>query len=159
MAVHWDNSRIARACASFFIAGVLLIQAGTLGVTAVHAHFLHSKLFPFIEYPMYAPAHYEGERVTASWLLEGQLPEGHGVPVTKEGLGIDIFDFNRLVQATLEGDKEQAQVLRRLVRERIPQGERFTVLIIKSYPVRVTRDGPQPLPAETALIVPMLRTP
>jgi hypothetical protein len=155
--VHWDSSRIARACASFFIVGVLLTQAATLFVTAMHATFLRSKLFPFLEYPMYAPAHYEGERVTASWLLEGQLPQGDGVPVTKEQLGIDIFDFNRLVQATLEGDKQQAQVLRRMVRERVPQGELFTVLVIKSYPVRVTRDGPQPLPPETALIVPMLR--
>lgn len=155
--MHWDSSRIARACGSFFIIGVLLTQAATLCVTAMHATFLRSKLFPFLEYPMYAPAHYEGERVTASWLLEGQLPEGNGVPVTKEELRIDIFDFDRLVQATLEGDKEQAQVLRRLVRERVPQGERFTVLVIRSYPVRVTRDGPQPLPPETALIVPMLR--
>lgn len=144
-----------RVGVSVFVGAVLAAQAATLPITAMHAGFLRSKLFPIIEYPMYAPAHYEGERVTASWLIEGVLSDGRAINVSKEQLGVDIFDFANIMQPVLQHDPSATQSLVAMVRERVPGAERFDELRIKSYPMQVTRDGPKPLPSEVIVTIPI----
>jgi hypothetical protein len=144
-----------RAAVSVFIIAVLSAQAATIPVTAMRGSFLRSKLYPILEYPMYAPAHYNGERVTASWLIEGVLPDGKTVGITNEQLHVDIFDFITIVQSALQGNPRETGTLRELVRERVPGAERIQELHIKSYPMQVTRDGPKPLPSELVMTIPL----
>jgi hypothetical protein len=117
--------------------------------------FLRSKLYPILEYPMYAPAHYNGERVTASWLIDGVLPDGKLVSITGEQLHVDIFDFINIVQSALQGDAKEIGTLRELVRERVPGADRIQELRIKNYPLKLTRDGPKPLPSEVVMTIPL----
>lgn len=144
-----------RTAISVFVTAVLGAQAATLLVTAQHASFLRSKLFPILEYPMYAPAHYEGERVTASWLLEGVLADGKTVVIPREQLQVDIFDFVNIVQSTLQHDPAATGVLTGLVREHVPGAGLIRELRIKNYPVQLTRNGPKPMSSEIVMTVPL----
>jgi hypothetical protein len=101
-----------------------------------------------LEYPMYAPAHYEGERVVASWLLEGVYSDGQKIDISKDLLKIDIFDFVHTVEGTLNGDPNTTATLVTLIRERVPNAARLSEIRIKNYPVRLTRNGPAPMPSE-----------
>ena len=153
-----NNSRAQvcyRAGISVFVTALLGAQASTLWVTAQHGTFLRSKLFPILEYPMYAPAHYEGERVTASWLLEGALADGKSIAIPRELLQVDIFDFVNIVQSTLQHDRTATATLLGLVRQHVAGAERIRELRIKDYPVQLTRNGPRPLASEIVMTIPM----
>jgi hypothetical protein len=139
---------------SVFVGALLAAQAATLPVTAMHASFLRSRLFPILEYPMYAPAHYAGERVTASWLLEGVLDDGKTISISKEQLGVDIFDFANIIQPVLKHDPAATQTLFEALRDHVPGADRIRELRIKSYPMQVTRDGPKVLPSEVVMTLP-----
>jgi hypothetical protein len=140
-----------RTAVSVFVAAVLCAQAATIPVTAMRGTFLRSKLYPILEYPMYAAAHYDGERVTASWLLEGVLPDGGTVSISNDQLHVDVFEFINIVQSTLRGNPGGIGTLRELIRNRVPGADRLRELRIKNYPVKVTRDGPKPLPSEVVM--------
>lgn len=153
-----DNSRTQtsyRIGVSIFVTAVLGAQAATLLVTAQHASFLRSKMFPILEYPMYAPAHYEGERVTASWLLEGELADGKTVAIPREQLQVDIFDYVNIVQSTLQHDRAATDVLTGLVRDHVPGAGLLHELRIKNYPVQLTRDGPRRISSEIVMTIPL----
>ncbi|HSY04839.1 MAG TPA: hypothetical protein VK803_02765 [Steroidobacteraceae bacterium] len=142
-----------RTGVTIFVAAMLLAQAATLPVTATHSTFLRDRAYPILEYPMYAPAHYEGERVTASWLLEGVLADGRTISISTEQLHVDIFEFVNIVQAGLHGNATALGTLRELIRAHVPAAEQIRQLRIKNYPIKVTRDGPQSLPAEVVMTI------
>jgi hypothetical protein len=148
-----------RIAVSVFVTALLAAQAATLSVTALHGSFLRSKLYPILEYPMYAPAHYNGERVTASWLIEGVLADGKTVSITDDQLHVDIFDFINIVQSALRGDPREIAALRELVRDRIPGADRIQELRIKNFPLQVTRDGAKPLPSDVVMTIPLQSLP
>jgi hypothetical protein len=104
---------------------------------------------------MYAPAHYEGERVIASWLLEGVYRDGMTIDISKEMLRIDIFDWVHTIEGTLAGNPNTTATLMTLIRERVPNPSQLTELRIKNYPVRLTRHGPQAIPSEVVKTLPM----
>ena len=104
---------------------------------------------------MYAPAHYEGERVTASWLLEGVLADGKTVVIPREELQVDIFDFVNIVQSTLQHDRAATDVLLGLVREHVPSAELIRELRIKNYPVQLTRTGPRAITSQIVMTIPL----
>jgi len=148
-------SGLYRTGVSVFVAAALAAQAATIPVTAMHGSFLRSKLFPILEYPMYAPAHYEGERVTASFLLEGVLQDGKIIPITREQLGVDIFDYVDIVQTAMRPEPAAAQTLLDVIHQHIPGADQFQEVRIKSYPMQVTRDGPKPLPSQVMKTIPL----
>ena len=137
------------------VTALLATQAATIPVTATRGTYLRNKLFPILEYPMYAPAHYEGERVTASWLIDGVLANGRVISISNDALHVDIFDFVRIVQAALNGDPKATSTLRDLIQSRVPGAADIRQILIKSYPVQVTRNGPQAMPAEVVMAIPM----
>lgn len=142
------SEKLYRTIVSAFVAVVLFAQAATILVTATRGGYLRDRLFPVLEYPMYAPAHYEGERVTASWLLEGVYRDGLTIDITDDMLKIDIFDWVHTVEGTIAGNPNTTATLLTLIRERVPNAAQLTELRIKNYPVRVTRNGPQAIPSE-----------
>jgi len=144
-----------RAGVATFLILILGAQASTLLVTAQHGTFLRNRLYPIIEYPMYAVAHYDGERVTASWLLEAVQPDGRTFEISYDQLHVDIFDWVDIMQAVLHGSTTNRDALRELVRKHIPGAEQIRELRIKNYPLQVTRDGPRSLPSEVVMTVSM----
>jgi hypothetical protein len=104
---------------------------------------------------MYSPAHYEGERVTASWLIDGVLADGQTINISRESLQIDIFDFTRIMHAALNGDRNATQTLEALIRTHAANASDIREIRVKNYPMRVTRDGPAPMPSEVVATMPM----
>ena len=148
------RERLYRALVSTFVAFVLAAQIATIPVTATHGTYLRDRGFPVLEYPMYAPAHYEGERVIASWLIEGVLENGQSISITKEMLQVDIFDFVRIVEGVLADNENSTQALWALIRSHVPEANQIREIRIKNYPLRVTRDGPVPDPSEVVKTLP-----
>jgi hypothetical protein len=144
-----------RFAVSIFIVAVLAAQAATLIVTATRGTYLRSRAYPILEYPMYAPAHFEGERVSASWLLEGVLGDGKTIDISADQLHVDVFDFVNIVQSALSGSANGRNTLRELVLGHVPGADQLKEIRIKNYPMKVTRDGPQPLPSEVVMIIPL----
>ena len=134
---------------------MLAAQASTLLVTAASSSVLRSKLYPFIEYPMYGIAHYEGERVTATWLLEGVYNDGRAVSITREMLGLSIWDYNRVIQSAMADHRGAVDAFREIIRERVPAANDIQAVRINSYAIKVTHDGPAHEPSEFAMTVPM----
>jgi hypothetical protein len=144
-----------RAGVAAFLLLILGAQAATLLVTARHGTFLRNRLYPIIEYPMYAVAHYENERVDASWLLEAVDQDGRTFEISYDQLHVDIFDWVNIMQAVLHGSGTNLDALRELVRKHIPGAGQFVELRIKSYPLQVTRGGPRSLPSQLLMTVSM----
>jgi hypothetical protein len=117
--------------------------------------YLRGKLFPILEYPMYAPAHYEGERVSASWLIDGILANGRVITISNDDLHVDIFDFVRIVHSVLDGEPTGITTLQELIQSRLSAAADIRQIRIKSYPLQVTRDGPVAMPSEVLMTIPM----
>lgn len=148
-----NSTRWYRFVVSVFIVAVLVAQAATLIVTATRGTYLRSNAYPILEYPMYAPAHYEGERVSASWLLEGVSGDGKTIAISSEQLHVDVFDFVNIVQLALSGSASGRSTLRELVLGHVPGADQLKEIRIKNYPMKVTRAGPQPLPSEVVMTI------
>ena len=144
-----------RTGVTIFIATMLLAQAATLPVTATRSTFLRNRAYPILEYPMYASAHYEGERVNASWLIEGALVNGGTISISNEQLHVDIFEFVNIVQAVLHGSTAASGTLRELIRDHVPAADQIRELRIMNLPIKITRGGPQPLPSEVVMTISM----
>src|SRR5271167_4699741 len=84
-----------------FIVVVLAAQAATLAVTSTRATFPRGRAYPILDYPMYGPAHLEGERVSVSRLLEGVFADGKTIDISSDRLHADVFDFVNIVWIAL----------------------------------------------------------
>lgn len=142
-----------RVAVSIFVFAILAAQAATLPVTASGRTIIRSKLFPILEYPMYAIAHYEGDRVTGTWILEGVYPDGRTLNITQENLRLSTWDFIRVVQHAVRKLPGSQDRLVGLIRSRLPDGRIIREVRIKNYPIKVTRHGPQPMPSEVVMKV------
>jgi hypothetical protein len=155
------GERIYRRVASGFIVAVLGAQAATLAITAITPGRLLGRFYPIIEYPMYAQAHHDGERVTGRWLLRGVLADGNELDITEDSLHISVFSFAVLTQqvadATPDSPESQDAIktLISIVRERESRASEIKMLRIDSYPMIVTRNGAQTVPSETVISIPM----
>jgi hypothetical protein len=153
--------RIYRGLASTFIVLVLGAQAATLPVTLMSPGRLLGRFYPIIEYPMYAQAHYDGERVVGRFLLRGVLADGSQVDITEQSLRISVWDFVVLTEQVATGTPDSPGMLRAvknllaIVREREPRVGEFKTLQIDSYPMKLSRDGAAPAPSETVWSIPM----
>jgi hypothetical protein len=151
------SEKLYRTIVSAFVGLVLFAQASTVLVTATRGTYLRERLFPVLEYPMYAYAHYDGDRVVASWLLEGVYPAGETISISKEMLRVDIFDWVNIVQGAMAGYASSTATLMTLIREHVPNAAQLAELRIKNYPVRITRNGPAAMPSEVVKTLPVPR--
>jgi hypothetical protein len=161
MSVVAPLERNYRALVSAFIVLTLGAQIATFGVTLVRPGWLRDKLYPIIEYPMYAQAHYDGERITGRWLLRGMLANGDQIDITEQSLRVSIWDFILLTDPIAVGAPNAPQTvtaiqrLITIIRAREPRASEIKALRIESYPMKVTRHGPEKMPSETVMTIPM----
>src|SRR5579863_1876177 len=155
------QERHYRAWVSLLVLCLLGMQAATYAVTLVRPGWLRARLYPIIEYPMYAQAHYENERVTGRWLVRGLLANGSEIDITAQSLRISPWDFVLLTDPIGVGPQDAPAAigardrLIAIVREREPRAAEITALRIDNYPMRVTRNGPETVPSEAVVTVPM----
>ena len=96
------------------------------------------RLWPFINYPMYSPPHYEGERISRFYIF-GILADAGEVDISHRELDIKPADFRRTFMAISAGDLEQAYMLM----ERYNQKMETTLVGIRleNRTYRLTPDG------------------
>jgi hypothetical protein len=54
---------------------------------------IHSMYYPFMDYPMYSPAHFKGEPVHVQWRIYGIGADGSEVRILPEDLHMGYFQF------------------------------------------------------------------
>ena len=139
-----------------FVGGVLLVQAATIPFTAARSELLWSRLYPIIEYDMYRDPYFEGDRVDATWDIVAVYDSGVTMPLGLETLRMSVWDMHRILYVTVVEKSEQGREnLRSVIRARAPQSERIKELRVLSLPVRVSRSGPETIPATVVMTIPM----
>ncbi len=150
-----------RRLVSTFIVLAIGAQVATFGVTFVSPGWLDARTYPIIEYPMYAQAHYDGERVTGRWLLRGVLADGAEIDITEQSLHVSLWDFILLTDQVATGRPNAPQTLKAIgnlitvVQDREPRAGEIKTLRIDSYPMKVTRHGGEKIPSEPVVSIPM----
>ncbi|MGL5083046.1 MAG: NAD(P)/FAD-dependent oxidoreductase [Microcoleaceae cyanobacterium] len=107
-------------------------------------------LYPFLSYAMYSYPRYPGQKL-ADHQLFGILVDGTEIPVTEKELGIGLYKFKKAYMKPIrEGKSEAIQSLFELYQQNNRQ--KLVHLVLKSYPVTITKSGIQQRPMETRII-------
>jgi hypothetical protein len=102
--------------------------------------------WPFLDYPMYRRAHYEGDLIER-YLVLGRRADGAEVEVTPGDLGLNFWKFRyEVVGALRNGDRPRAAAFADMYRAR--HGTRLVALRLERHGDTLTRDGLRPAPPE-----------
>jgi hypothetical protein len=146
------RSRIYETLTSLFAAGILLAQAGVvIGAVVGDAGISGKKFWPIVSYHMYSESRFEGETIEVHDLLNVVRADGTLVPVTKEELKLNLWDYRHLSKGLKRGD----EIAVRIFQQRYPVWSDFEEIRVLSYPLMITRDGPAKKPSEVLASVPL----
>jgi hypothetical protein len=108
-------------------------------------------LWPFMNYPMYRTAHYEGT-VIARFHVLGQTAERVEVELTPEDFGLNFRKFQDIaIPAIRRRDVAQVAMFAEIYREK--SGNRLVGIRVEQHGDILTRDGLRPAPpAELATV-------
>lgn len=127
---------------SLFVIVVLAAQISTL-VPNAKGRDIGGKYWPILTYDMYATANREGEIVHVYPLLDGVALDGTIVPITKEDLGLPIWQYMDHAWALRAEDQGAIEKFRRFYK-----GTALKELHVKNYPYKVTRKGFEEIKSE-----------
>lgn len=129
------KSRLYQWMVSLFVGGVLVAQTATLVPNAMGRE-IGGRFWPILTYDMYATANRDGEIVHVYPLLDGVTIDGGVVRITKEDLGLPIWQYMDHAWALRSNDKRAIEDFRRFYKG-IPLRE----VHVKNFPYKVTRKG------------------
>jgi len=149
--------RLYRWMVGAFVGLVLAAQALTIPFTAARrGDILWVRAYPILEYDMYRDPYHEGDRVDATWNLEGVYESGLVVQITEQMLGLSVWDLHRILYAVAVSKADYGiKELKSIVTARVPQADSLQSLRVVSLPVRVTRKGPEAVPPQIVATVAM----
>jgi hypothetical protein len=129
---------------SVVIAAILMLQfAATFDLYRFVARPSHV-LWPFMNYPMYRGAHYEGA-VLARYRVFGTTADGSEIEVTPSDLGLNFRKFQDIVvEALRRGDVARVAAFAEIYRARV--GMRLVRMRVERHGHVLTRDGLQVAP-------------
>lgn len=105
------------------------------------------RYFPFLWYPMYAKAHFEGERLDVGHKVYALTPDGVRHSVRAEDLSIDFWRFERRFARPLKaGHVDEILPFLKIIQAQYPS---LVALQVDDYPMIITRNGPQSAPLRT----------
>jgi hypothetical protein len=121
-----------------------LVILGVLGAQLI-ASFRHTnKTFPFMWYPMYSPAHFEGERIPVRHSIYAAAANGKRYYIHPvKDLRVEFWRYERIAAQLLVNDVETSAAAISVIRKLHPD---VIELQIEDYPMMITRDGPKPAP-------------
>lgn len=125
-----------RVVISLFCVAILGMQGATL-VGTVTGKPVWSWYWPIIDYPMYDTPHVAGDHVNAKYLMEATLDDGRVVSITKETLGLSIWNFQYLARDIAKGDRKALHELQALYANR----DHLVEVRVNTLPVIVTEKG------------------
>ena len=143
------SSGVAYGAISFVIVGFLGCQliAGFWPSWGFHAY-----TWPFLNYPMYSYASYEGDRIDARTLVFGRLEDGTEVEIVPEDLHTWYFKFDLNFAKQIRPGKEETLKPYVKLYEQI-HGKRLTELRSANFPMVLGKEGAIPAPSETLFTV------
>lgn len=134
-------------CISLFIAACLVVQAVASSGKRPGPFEYSPYQWPFIDYPMYSSAHYEGEEVSRL-LLIGIRPDSTKIEIEPDDLGLTFFPYLRgPIRAVRDSSRSAASVFRDIFAER--HGVEVVGFEVLDRPIMITRDGYHPGPPKT----------
>lgn len=134
-------------CISVFIAACLVVQAVASSGKRPGPFEYSPYQWPFIDYPMYSLAHYEGDEVSRL-LLIGIRPDSTKIEIEPEDLGLTFFPYlHGPIRAVRDSSRSAASVFRDIFAER--HGVEVAGFEVLDRPVVITRDGYHPGPPRT----------
>ncbi|WP_203226105.1 hypothetical protein [Novosphingobium pentaromativorans] len=128
---------------------IILVLGAQLIASFGHAN----RFFPFMWYPMYATAHFDGERINVEHRIYAVAPDGsrHYVDPARD-LRIDFWRYERRFARPLRDNKlDRITPILRMVVERYPA---FTELQVEDYPMIITKNGPQGASRQVIAVIP-----
>lgn len=132
---------------------ISFVIIAVLGAQLVASFGHANRFFPFMWYPMYAQAHFEGERINVEHRIYAVTPDGkrHYIDPASD-LEIDFWRYERRFARQLRDNKlKNIKPVLAMVIERHPT---FTELQVEDYPMVITRQGPKSAPMRTIAVVP-----
>ena len=124
----------------FFLASLVIIFCVTAQGAALTGHRLFfSTTFPFIFYPMYSSAHYEGEEVVDREMIFAIVKDSTAVQIVPEDLGLDFWDFQLFLKAIDQQSNEVISQYLEIYQSRA--GKQVLQLQIKVHPWTLSRKG------------------
>jgi hypothetical protein len=96
------------------------------------------KLWPFLDYPMYADSHQAGETINRFQVV-GTLKDSKEVVISPEDLGMNFWLFQPFVHALGQGDI--AEIKRYAAQYESRQGVELVQLRLETRPAVMTRQG------------------
>lgn len=130
---------LGRMLVSLFIAACLGFQA--LAVSGLQPGPVEAApfLWPFLDYPMYSGAHFEGDEIDRAVVL-GVRTDSTRIPIEPADLGLGLFPYRRgPVRALRRDNLEAARLYRDVYAER--HGVELIGFELKYRPIVVTRSG------------------
>jgi hypothetical protein len=127
---------------SFVIIAILALQAIALFKPIRRA------AWPFVNYPMYATPHYEGDNLSVEVLVFADFADGTSAEIRPGDVGLNWFKFFYQARciAGLHGSCSQPELYARQLAELYEErtNKRIVRMTAKSYPAVLTRNGMQP---------------
>ena len=123
------------AIISFVILGFLTVQSLVIIMPVMFYYW------PFMDYPMYSPAHYENELVDDNYELLGVSEDGKELQIKHKRLDLSFFQVNDWLVPRLLKDRYDADVtpyLNKLVKIQNPV---LRYVKIQAKPVKISRSG------------------
>ena len=128
---------------------IVIIFVLTLGaISALNFKLIYKPLrgspdlWPFLDYPMYSTAHYEGEEIE-HYAVFGTLEDATEVPILPEDFGLHFWIFRRtFVFAMLGDDQKQIKDYAELYNSR--HNKYLTGLRLENHPLILSGNGANP---------------
>lgn len=128
-----------------------VVIAGVLGAQAVASFGNTDRYFPFLWYPMYAKAHYAGERIDVGHRVYAVTADGVRHPVNAADLNIDFWRYERkFSQPLIAGQIANVAPFLKTVAAKYPS---VVALQVDDYPMIITHNGPEAAPLRTIATV------
>lgn len=98
--------------------------------------------YPFLDYPMYAGARYEGVKVN-QYFLFGVLEDGTNIPITHKNLQISRYNLIRKIIPEIQ--EKNLSIIRKYVKIYEQNSQKNLVkLRLENHPLVITRKGINP---------------
>jgi hypothetical protein len=142
--------KLALLLTSLFIITLLSLQ------TVATFGGIYSFIWPFVNYPMYKQAHYEGESVHIRYMVFGILEDSTEVPILPEDLGLNFWKFDGIhgegfVPAIRSGDEKRLNSYVQEYQKR--KGKKLAGLRLEDQPFILSPKGAKPARLQTLQII------
>lgn len=103
-------------------------------------------LYPFLDYPLYAPPHYEGDTIDQR-LVFGVSEDLTEAPILPEELGLSFFEFEKeFLLALRDGKGDEVNKYVELYQRK--HNKKLIGLRLENHPLVLSREGVKPGPKQ-----------